>query len=504
MTLPGQKITVRDPGLGSSEPATMRPFICGPASKGDTAIHLFSDPGALRDFYEEGDLPEIGAYVLQAGGGPIAALKRGASVASANGSVTKAAVGTSTGTITVAGTSLLSPHVTVEITKTGALGSGAFRYTLDRSTLRTDSSQWTWSPEITIPSGGTYALQRTGLTLTFVPGAGTSFEDGDLHTFDPTAAKVNTTDLDTAFTTIKASKIPWRFFVLANQSASGAAAATLFGALAVHMTSLENMFRYRRAMMSAGADTAANVATAFASQWSNRILVAHGMMDVASSKPFVGWGNPSLPVLEAFARNATGPNSLGWGLPSTDLKRVLGGSIPGIQTKPDGSPAISYNEDSSDSIDLDSQGISTLRTHPERGGAFVTQGRLKAQPGSDFWAWQLGIMMDIACEIVVSSQSVWIGEDMSTNDDGSIDDDDAQRIETQIEQKLAAQFVGKPRANGKRGYVQDVQYKIDRTVDVMTSGYIQSTVAMKPHKSIEGFNTSLGYARQIVRIPVNA
>jgi hypothetical protein len=465
------------------------------------AIQSHSQPGTVVTQYGEGPLAEDATFVLSNGGGPVLTMRTEASIAAVLSAVTKTAIGTSTGTITVAGTPYDDYVCQVEITGTGTVGVGTFRYTLDKSDMRA-SDTWTWSPEIRIPAGATYAIARTGITLTFVPGAGAVFfEDGDLHDFTATGAKMNTTDLANAFTAILASHLPWRFLVVCSQPSSAAVGASFFAALAVHMTSLETIFRFRRAMMATGSDTAANVSTQYNAQTSTRILAAFGDADIASSKAFVARGIPRRSVRPLFARNATGPKSLGWGIPSTDLKRGKGGALPGIPSKADGSPAITHNEYTTEV--LDSQKIATVRTYPNRaGGAYITQGRLKSPAGSDYTRWDLGIIMDIACEFVVEQQAVWIGDDIRTNDDKSIDDRDAGRIETQINAILKSELLDKPGASGFQGYAQDAKIVVNRTADVATTGYVTTTVGIKPLFKIEGFNTTLGYVYQTIQIPV--
>lgn len=203
-----------------------------------------------------------------------------------------------------------------------------------------------------------------------------------------------------------------------------------------------------------------------------------------------------------MARNATGPRSLGWGIPSTDLKRVKGGPAPGIASKANGNPAITHDEFKTNV--LDALGIATMRTYPSQklGGAYVTQGRLKSQPGSDFTRWDLGIVMDIACEKVIDEETIWTGDDIRTNDDGSIYVPDAERIEGQVNAILRAELMAKPRANGLTGYVQDVLFVINRSADVLTDGYITAEIGIKPLRKIEGFRTAAGYVRQPLQIPL--
>lgn len=68
-------------------------------------------------------------------------------------------IGVGVGTVVVTGQPLNAYDVELEITTSGAPGTGAFRYSLD--------SGRTWSTSITIDVSGDYAITGTGLTLTF-------------------------------------------------------------------------------------------------------------------------------------------------------------------------------------------------------------------------------------------------------------------------------------------------------------------------------------------------
>jgi hypothetical protein len=490
MPIPKQTFVINDPGLGVTDPAAVIPLFYGPASGGvANEIKTFSSPTDLVAHHKQGAMPEAAAYVLANSGGPVRTMKSATTVAASNGSVTPSRVSTSTGTITVAGTANDDYEFVGRIKKTGTLGTGVFDYSLDDG--------YTFSAELTIPSGGTYAITETGLTLTFVPGGGPIFfEAGDKHEFDSVGAMWNASDLAAGVTAILASSVPWRFLVCCGQPASAAAAATLFAALGTHMTSLENVFRYRRAMMDVGKDTTTNVLTSFAAQVSKRILPAYGDMDVASGKPMVGWAVPKRATLQAFARNATGPATQGWGFPSTDLKRVRGGPVPGIVAKADGSAAISHDEYKTEV--LDAARISTLRTYPELSGVYVTNGRLKSAAGSDFEYWQHGILMDIACETVYAKQALWIGEGLRTNADGTIDERDAARIEKEVNAALSAVLMTPVNAGGQIGHVSDVRYTVSRTHNLLTTKTLVSEVAIRPLGYVDFITTTLGYQAAVL------
>lgn len=84
-------------------------------------------------------------------------------------------------TVSVAGTPASKYEILVEITTSGALGAGVFRWSDD------GGSSWQASG-VTLPGGGTYALGATGLTLTFAAGG---YVDGDEFRFNTNCTSFN-------------------------------------------------------------------------------------------------------------------------------------------------------------------------------------------------------------------------------------------------------------------------------------------------------------------------
>jgi hypothetical protein len=239
---PGQQLTVRDGGIGLTSGATALPLVVGVTAGGvaDT-LYQYSDPNRLRDEQLGGPAVEMAAPVINAAGGCYL-LKTTASTAGSNGSVTKTAVSTSTGTVTVSGSPRLAFEVIVRIRSTGALGVATFDYSLDDG--------YTFSETLTVPSGGTYAMPNTGLTLTFVPGGGPIiFESGDKHEFDSVAPHYTTTNVANAITAflaqIGAGYVHRVFF--AGKNSSGSSAATMAAAISTQMSILAANDYYARA-----------------------------------------------------------------------------------------------------------------------------------------------------------------------------------------------------------------------------------------------------------------
>lgn len=479
MPFPKQTIDVIDPGLGIVEQSDTVPLYLGCASAGTVdTIYTFSRKKDVIDTLGQGPLPEAVCRCLDIAGGPVRALRTTGGVAGAAGSVTPTRVGTSTGTITVANAPYDRYEVIVEIMTTGTLGVGEFRYSLDDGR--------TYSETITIPSGGTYNIPSTNIELTFVPGAGpTIFEDGDLHEFDTTAPYLSTTNLGTAVTAILASSLSFDFIVVTGKPADAPAAVVIFAALATHLASLATAFRYVRAMMSAGVDSTADVLTEFAAVADARIAVCYDDVDMASSKPFAGYGVPKQPLEMAFGARAAAS------LISTDLGRFKDGPITG---------SLEISHDERQNNVLDAAKIATARTYYDVPGFYFTHCPLKSPAGSDYQYWQHGRVMDVACRTVYLAQQKWINSAVRTNNDGTINEKDAAKIEEDVRGALRDALTNPTNAEGNQGHVSigendpGFTYAIDRNNNVATTFTLISTVAVRPLGYTKLINTSIGFA----------
>jgi hypothetical protein len=477
MPIPGQSLTVRDPGLGLVPESVSTPLVLGCSSAGTVnTLYVFSNKQDAIDTLGEGPLVECVCHMLDMGGGPVAAMRLTGSTTSSAGAVTPVRTSTSTGTITVAGATPFDAYrVRIAIVATGAAGVARFKYSLDGG--------YSYSEELTVPSGGTYAIPRTNLTLTFVPGAGPIIhEAGDTHSFDCVAPLYSTANLATAFTALLAATNEFSFIVLTGEHATGSAAATMFAAFDTHLTSMAAQFRYVRGIMDAGTDTTANVITALAAVADQRICVCYGDADMTSSKAFAGWGTPRLPSLVSIAGRAHAS------LISTDLARTADGPLTGVV-------AITHDEFRTEV--LDQHKISTLRTWQGVPGFFITNARLKSPAGSDFVYWQHGRCMDVACDTTVKAQFPFISGSVRTNANGTIDARDAVKREETVKNALRARLISPNNAEGTPGHVSDFGYKIDRSNDVLRTFEMRSKVAIRPLGYTKRLVTEIGFAANV-------
>lgn len=265
----GFTLSVTDGALGAISAGPGRALLLiGIASAGATGVvHAFEDPNDVAATLGYGQLPEMAAYALSVGANsltarPVACVRVATVSAGSNGAVTPTRVGTSTGTVTVAGSPLDTHSVKVRITRTGTLGTGAFRYSLDGGRSE--------SVEYAIPAGGAFALTGTGLTITFVPGAGAVFfEAVDYHTFTSVGPTYDTTALNTALDVMAADSRDWPLVMIvgapggADNAAKATAAAALIAAVQTKCDAYAALGRYMRAIVE-GPDVTADSAGATA------------------------------------------------------------------------------------------------------------------------------------------------------------------------------------------------------------------------------------------------
>ena len=211
MTLPDSNQTVQDGGLGIlPDSIDNLHLLAGTCEKGTTnSVLSFSDVSVVRSTLGAGPLAEAIASALTTSvrgkaPRPVYAVRIATTDTGSCGAVTKTAIGSSTGTITVAGAAWDSLQIKVKITRTGTLNAGAFQVSLDGGT--------SYDPEVTIPAGGTYLIPGTNVTLTFVPGGGAVyFEAGDIHSFNTVEARPSSTEIGTAMDAILLDPTEWTF-----------------------------------------------------------------------------------------------------------------------------------------------------------------------------------------------------------------------------------------------------------------------------------------------------
>lgn len=472
MSIPSLVQTIRDPGLGLVETGQSLLCFMGTCSSGSVGqAYVISSPAAATDTLGFGPLVDDVCHTLLTSGGPVIAVRLNGSVVGSVGAVTKSAVGTSTGTVTAAGTPTNAFELVVHVTNTGALGVAYFRYSLD--------GERTYSDVMSVPTGGTYAVPHTGITLTFVPGAGpVIFERGDKYALVTVAPHYGSTDLAAGFTALTQymSLSPGAIVegvIACGANATGADAATLFAALDTQLGSLAAVYKYMYGAIDAGNDGVTAVKTAFASITSTRVMACYGKADAMLGNTMAGYAAPKGPIVRVIAARCARA------VISEDLARVASGPMPGV---------LEVSHDEYLLNNMDDSRFTTLRTWPGKVGYFVTNGMIKAPVGSDYKLLQFRRVMDVACRVAADSQTNFSSAEFLTKKDGTIEDDEAARVEATVTGALNDAIILPKNASGRAGHASALRYTVDRTVNLNTTSQLVTKVAIRP----------LGYAKDII------
>lgn len=407
-----------------------------------------------------GPLTEAVTHSLAVAGGTVLAMPLNPTTAGTNTSVSH--VGSGGGTVAVSGTPYDSYAFVVAIVLGGALGTAQFKYSLDGGV--------NYSATFIIPSGGTYPVPKTGLTLTFA----STFVAADLYTFGSTAPAYAIADVQDAFAALLASGQAFGFVHLVGTGASVSASASMAAALETLLLSAASVnFVFAHGDLEVAADTDANIASAFASTVCTRVQPCAGFETVGSS---VTGGELSRNAgFSVAAREAAVPeqNSLG---------RVADGALPGVT-------AIARNEALTPS--LDAVGFTTLRTFPGLPGAYITQGHMLVNPGSDFFSSQNRRVMDLACGVTYRALVPFLNDTLRVNTTGgTISDAQAAAIENTVNAKLASALVGP-------GAAVAADVVVDRTNDVLATKTLKVTVRVLPFAYPAFIAADIGFTANI-------
>lgn len=482
MVLPASNITIQDPGLGTASSASLTPVVIGVSSTGTANVpQFFSSPGKLVEAFGYGPGVEDALQIMAYAGGPVGFCRITGSVAAANSAVTKSGAGPN---VSVAGSATFDLDARIQIVKGGALGVGTFKYSLDLTTGA--PTEWTFSPELTIPAGGSYVIPGTGITATFAAG---TYVANETYSWTSDCAGFASGDLTTALSAVNDLQQSWRFVHVATSYKCGNAATVsgIAAALQSYLATQEAAEKYRAGIIPADGDggSASTSITAYASVTANRCLISHGWVRLVPQYTIQGRGAVDRPAAVCFSARAAGS------LISTDLKRVPGnglsdgGPLPGVLKL--------YYDERIDAGGVDAVKLSSLRTYQGRPGTYVSQGLIKSAAGSDFTIWPRRLVIDVAAEVTHAVTSGFIGRGVRTNPGGTIDERDALALETEVNAALAAALLNPRNAEGTGGHVSAVTYTVDRTVNVLSTETLEGDVSVRPLGYLTFITTRVGY-----------
>lgn len=365
----------------------------------------------------------------------------------------------------------------VSITIAGALGTAAFTWSLDNGT--------TPSAQVVTTGGGKYAIPNSGIVLTF---AG-AFVALDVYAFDTTGPGFTNTDLNNAMATLSTTYAATEFGTLhvVGYGSSAAAAASQASAVDTQMTTLQNLFKYARAviecptvgtLITSGssaipdtADTDAVIIAAFQAFSSTRVCVAAG--DCALTSQVSG---------RLYRRNAAWPATrrLGNINPGRDIAEIGLGALTAVRA---------LFRDETATPGLDAQRFITLRTVQGLAGYYLTNAKTMAAPTSDYSRLANARVMDVACSTVRKGALKYINAAVRVNaSNGTIVEKDAKAIEADLRGQLYVALIETVPPNAS-----DVSVVVDRAANILSSATLPVAVRITPLGYMTFITVSIGF-----------
>lgn len=306
--------------------------------------------------------------------------------------------GSSTGSLTVTGSPRNAYDIKVEIEKTGALNEALMSIEVDglKSGL------------ITIPDDGIYALEKTGLTLTFA-GVDQAFEEGTIFSFSTTAPKCSNAEMLSGIDRLLNSAYAFEWISIA-----GISDAALWAALAVKATLAEAKYRYihfkaQARYLNEGETLDEWVAALTGDE---RGLTVGGRVQVYASWIKQSDSDGSLDVRGALdlASGMSAKRDV-----AEPVDAVSYGGISGVlELLPEG-----INGGHIDA--LDNAGYATLTKYIGLTGVYITHARMFAESTSDYTLEERRRVMDLACHRVRTAQLTYLNSTVSIGADGSVE-----------------------------------------------------------------------------------
>lgn len=266
------------------------------------------------------------------------------------------------GTVEITGTPNNAFKIIVKITGKGTLNTAAFRYSLNAG--------YTWSDDITVPTGGKYVAEEAGLTVTF---AG-DFEVGAVYTCSTTAPAMTNNDVLAAVGRLKDISTAYEFVHIV-----GATNPELWAAVSVKQREL--LDHYRKPVffvLEAYEKSAEEKMPEYVSRLeADRKKVANYDLQVVAARGYYtgmdgvtrdinladvvcGW-YARAPVQESIGRTAV------YNIPEDKMSRLL----------PEG-----IDEEYIEA--MDQAGYLTFRQYDGLAGYYVTNARMMCPEGSDY------------------------------------------------------------------------------------------------------------------------
>lgn len=369
--------------------------------------------------------------------------------------------GTGKASVSASGSPRNDYEVIVTIEEGGLLNNAVAHITLDGVDQK----------HFTIPTGGTYEIPNTGITLTFTAAEESEFVTGDTYTFMTEAPKATNAEILAAVDKLLSSAYDFEWIAVA-----GVSDATLWAALDTKATEAMNNYRYIHFKCQGRYldedETVDDWVTALTGD--ERGTTVGGRIQVCAA-----WVECSDPYGAIDVRGA-----LGWSCGMSAQKDVMepvdhvgSSALSGIlKLMPEGINDGHINA-------LDNAGYLTLCQYIGLTGVYITHGRMFAEATSDFGLEERRRVMDLACKNVRIAQLSYINSTVAIGADGSAEGLDMFRAVTEqvLDNMVAA------------GQISGYEVEIDENQDLLSTETLRTRIRITPLGKMSFIENEISY-----------
>lgn len=506
-------IVISDGGAGISVPQQSVQLVIGPSSTGPTfAILATQNPNTLQSNNGYGMGPEAAALTCRNGGTAlfIRVPVNATGTATAVQGPYAPAAGKIDGTTTAAGTSACVVTVTLDgtigafdeyyvilkVVKAGTVGSTGIQFQLSLDHGRT------YGPILSLGTATTWVIPNTGITLNFTSA---TLVAGEVYRFATRGPTWTDGAVQSALTVAQMSQYAaaggWGSTHIVGCPATsptdgvaGSDATTIGG----YLQTLETGKVFTYAFLSARdtvlpstyggageseATWVASLAADYAAVSQKRICAGAGHYNMPSAFPTQQCGTPKYRRPLAWAAAAIEVN-----VPTQrNIGRVEDGPVSQITVDPTVDPVDGFvYHDERNISGLTVARFMAAKTYPRQGlGLFIDEPNLMSPAGSDFSIVPFRAVMDVACTIVYEETVRLINSDDRLNQNGTLNENDAQQIEAEIRGALDAGMTGMVSAT------PDIV--VSRTANVRATSTLPVTITIKGRVYILNVQVNIGY-----------
>jgi hypothetical protein len=492
MTTTGDvELTILDGGAGVVVvPASSVAVVISACSSGTVAqVVATRNANTLANTVGYGPGVDQAAMIIAAGG-TVLFMKATTGTPGVASAVVATNAPTGTSVVTVTGTPYDAYLVKLYITHSGTIATTGIRFKISLDAGRT------YGPEISLGTAATYTMTGTGIALAFA--AGTLVAD-EYYTFGCTEPLVADAAVSVCLVALEAS--PYGVTGWGQMRIMGPRAGSNASTIQGYLDTMVTTKTFTRAIIEVrdnalpvayggsgetDATWAAAIALSYSAVSAKRICAVAGNYNMNSMFPVACAGTPRLRRNLAFAlacRQAAIP-------PQRHAGRVKDGSLSQIIVDPTNDPADGFNyHDDYNSPSLDVARFTSARKRKGKPGFFIVNPNLMSPVGSVFTMLPLGNVMDIGCSILYQSGEEEINDDVALNDNGTIDEKEAQRIESVNRRVLRDNMFAKSMISG-------FSYTIDRTNNVRATSQVNFAATLFSRGYILQINGTIGFGTE--------